>query len=287
MKKGFTLAEILITLTIIGVVAALTMPAIMTNVTQHQYKTGLKKALNVLNDSIQTNLAMEGDTPFAMSDENWDVNGDGRFSIQDAFILQDPERFMSQYSSPPAAGGLAAFLMRHVNVTKAKISMDDNGGRPNFAFYTQDGLRFEVPYPRNAASKKNEETGILEPIDDDVHLRLYESDDIRATSGSICGMQEYLAGGCTRIQACGSAGLITNPNRTNVPPCIIMVDVNGDKKPNPKNNSSSSYAFTHNSYQVPQPDENILSDVFTILVTDRHAIPYGVVAQRTIYDEEQ
>ena len=41
-KKGFTLAEALVTLVIIGVIAALTIPAILVNTEQHEYKSALK-----------------------------------------------------------------------------------------------------------------------------------------------------------------------------------------------------------------------------------------------------
>jgi len=46
--NAFTLAEVLLTLAIIGVVAALTIPAVVTKVTKDQYVTGLKKAYNTL-----------------------------------------------------------------------------------------------------------------------------------------------------------------------------------------------------------------------------------------------
>ena len=45
-KNGFTLAEVLITLSIIGVVATMTLPALMTNVQEQQARTGIKKAIN-------------------------------------------------------------------------------------------------------------------------------------------------------------------------------------------------------------------------------------------------
>ena len=59
-KNGFTLAEVLITLAIIGVVATLTLPALMTNVGEQQYKTALKKALNTLSEAGQMSQAMDG-----------------------------------------------------------------------------------------------------------------------------------------------------------------------------------------------------------------------------------
>ena len=45
-KNGFTLAEVLITLAIIGVVATMTLPAVMTNTAEQQAKSALKKGIN-------------------------------------------------------------------------------------------------------------------------------------------------------------------------------------------------------------------------------------------------
>lgn len=57
MKKSaftaFTLAEVLITLGIIGVVAAITIPALMNNIQDAQYKTAYKKAFSVLTQALQ------------------------------------------------------------------------------------------------------------------------------------------------------------------------------------------------------------------------------------------
>ncbi len=64
-KNGFTLAEVLITLTIIGVVAMMTLPALMTNVQEQQAKTALKKGINTLSEAAQMNQAVDG---FAYAD---------------------------------------------------------------------------------------------------------------------------------------------------------------------------------------------------------------------------
>ena len=58
-KNGFTLAEVLITLAIIGVVATMTLPALMSNTGEQQAKTGLKKAINTLTEAGQMNSAVD------------------------------------------------------------------------------------------------------------------------------------------------------------------------------------------------------------------------------------
>ena len=55
---GFTLAEVLITLGIIGVVAAMTMPTLINSTQGAQYKTGFKKALTVLSQAVVMNIAL-------------------------------------------------------------------------------------------------------------------------------------------------------------------------------------------------------------------------------------
>ena len=59
-KNGFTLAEVLITLAIIGVVATLTLPALMTNTQEQQAKTALKKGINTLTEAAQMQNAIAG-----------------------------------------------------------------------------------------------------------------------------------------------------------------------------------------------------------------------------------
>ena len=56
---GFTLAEVLITLGIIGVVAAMTMPTLINSTQGAQYKTAYKKALSVLSQAVVMNIALE------------------------------------------------------------------------------------------------------------------------------------------------------------------------------------------------------------------------------------
>src|SRR5574344_1540654 len=58
-KSGFTLAEVLIVLGIIGVVAAMTIPTLMNQTGQAEFRTGFKKIISTLNQAINMNVALD------------------------------------------------------------------------------------------------------------------------------------------------------------------------------------------------------------------------------------
>ena len=60
MKKhlGFTLAEVLITLGIIGVVAAMTIPTLRSNTNSSEMKTAFKKVLSAMNQAVTMSVAL-------------------------------------------------------------------------------------------------------------------------------------------------------------------------------------------------------------------------------------
>ena len=76
MKKrsGFTLAEVLITLGIIGVVAAITLPAINSNTGATRNRALLKKGLSTFNSAIKMNEARNG-WNFSSLTEEWSNGG--------------------------------------------------------------------------------------------------------------------------------------------------------------------------------------------------------------------
>ena len=57
MKNGFTLAEILITLGIVGVVASMTLPTLNNNVQKQTYEAGAKKAYNIISNAVGMYMA--------------------------------------------------------------------------------------------------------------------------------------------------------------------------------------------------------------------------------------
>lgn len=58
-KKGFTLAEVLITLGIIGVIAAMILPGLVNNYTAHKLRTQFFKSYSLINQALQTMVAKE------------------------------------------------------------------------------------------------------------------------------------------------------------------------------------------------------------------------------------
>ena len=212
-KKAFTLAEALITLVIIGVIAALTIPAILVNTEQHEYKSALKKALSALNQVIELNVALEGYGPLESGYMN-------QPTVEDSFY----EMFRNR-----------------MNVISTSTSYSW-GNTTNYAFFTADGMRYEFP---------------TEP---------------KQTMG---GTFSKTNGKC----ATPGGNIQDDLGVTYNVPCLIIVDVNGQRRPNPRK--------TRGSYKVPGTGgRSKILDVFPIIVTDKNAYPYGVVAQRAMFQHD-
>ena len=62
MKKGFTIAEVLITIGIIGIIAAITIPGLIKNYQERQFKTAYKKVYSEISQIFQEALLSQSFT---------------------------------------------------------------------------------------------------------------------------------------------------------------------------------------------------------------------------------
>lgn len=117
-KNGFTLAEVLITLAIIGVVATMTLPALMTNTAEQQAKSALKKCINTLTEAGQMTQALDGYDYGSTSTTDTSENAQSVFGILS-------RRAAIDWSKTGTGTGLAG----HTNFV----------GESNYTLYFRDG----------------------------------------------------------------------------------------------------------------------------------------------------
>ncbi len=103
-KSGFTLAEVLITLMIIGVIAAMTIPSLLQNTAQQEFRAAYKKAVSMVNQAVTLNYALDG---------------------EDATVFKE-NSFM------------------HLLTKRMNVMSSDAIGNAGGYIYTADGMKFEV-----------------------------------------------------------------------------------------------------------------------------------------------
>ena len=126
-RFGFTLAEVLITLGIIGVVAAMTIPTLISNTHGAQFKTAYKKALSTLNQAVVMNVALE-DTDLSTLDADTSNAGDnpttGSLGAMLSARMQSATDITDSYfAASPSLGGLV--YRKTVTCTDAGVPADE------------------------------------------------------------------------------------------------------------------------------------------------------------------
>ena len=180
----------------------------------------------------------------------------------------------SQYDN----ADLINYLQRHMSDIESTTNMNykykvapawsNETSFTNAAFYTTDGMRFEFNRYNTFAAA----AGRLYLYDTNIALCAGNTTKY-STSAASCG-------------GCGSYGLSNNVDGTTKPPCLILVDVNGDRKPNPANVNCKTVDCAK-PLKYSDPLGLKLTDLFTIMITDKQAIPYGVAAQRAMYQAQK
>jgi len=114
MKNGFTLAEILITLVIIGIIAAFTIPTLFNQTKNNEYITGFKKCYSTIANGIRLAQAKDGNDIFV-------ITGEG---------VEATQNFMR-------------YLKPHLSIVKdCGFSTDSNSCFPNVKYKYLNGEEF-------------------------------------------------------------------------------------------------------------------------------------------------
>lgn len=158
-KRGFTLAEILIVLMVIGVIATMTVPTLMKGVNEAQYKTAFKKAFNAI-----TNIAavekISGQLPVAASEAsllNFFASLNANLSVKEF------------YEAPTDVASSAQEVMTSSETTYTSVTLGDTTygstsednrltgptslSADEFSpwIITEDGLAYSITYPSGGA----------------------------------------------------------------------------------------------------------------------------------------
>lgn len=123
-KAGFTLAEVLITLGIIGVIAAITMPTLIQKHNDRVTITKLKKFMSVMNSAITMVINENGPI------ESWDL------------VASDYDEETG--SSPESTAGKDAFIKKYIlpYVKYSSYCMYGDSTCKKYDRYSLDGTRF-------------------------------------------------------------------------------------------------------------------------------------------------
>ena len=129
-RFGFTLAEVLITLGIIGVVAAMTMPTLMNQTNGAQYKTAYKKALSAMSQAVVLNVALDD---YNMADTDNTVAGQNFIDI-----------FKNRMNVVKTADGTLGYTVLTPDASSGATAANFTGVQ-NYTLFFNDGIAFSFP----------------------------------------------------------------------------------------------------------------------------------------------
>ena len=265
---GFTLAEVLITLGIIGVVAAMTMPTLINSTQGAQYKTGFKKALTVLSQAVVMNIALndydlsqvvKGTNTAAEKEESAPGAGDGA----EATTVGGPQSLYDLFSN-------------RLNIvrTAAGSDFDATAGSSNQWLIVSDTDSAD----RNAYKAGHCSTGCANNYPGFTVGKKWDDD------ATIIMMNDGISFIFDNTQStCQKAN--TDIGVANDSYCFGFIDVNGQKAPNrvvqcDQDSMSGTAGDDDATCQVSNP-----TDIYPIALYDQSVIPASAAARAVLYNK--
>ena len=263
-KFAFTLAEVLIALAIIGVVAAMTIPTFMANTAGAQFRTGFKKGITVLTQAASANYATEGydfggtNVAYGTTSKAAATNGGGSAAVTDHPTIgfettsyADNAAAVKNLDMVQDAQSLFHLFQGNLNMKNSNEIADYEVGIPDVALNCVGDTTIKITVPGtnlSAAGVTTSETGKIgpssmtaagtgwnEPSLADRSKTSGKEDDLQAVGGiaPLCaggtinqGRMFMLEDGMVFTYDAGQASC-TEGN-----PCFGYIDVNGPQGPN-------------------------------------------------------
>ena len=247
-RFGFTLAEVLITLGIIGVVAAMTIPTLIANTNSAKFRSQFKKSLSTLN---QAGL-------MAQAQYDFDYAGADTSCTEASGGAENPENMMSFCSL------LNGTLTGHTYVGKPSKLKRANSGA---------GTAGSTTYSINKAT-----TGFTYTLDAGSHDEMIA---YQLADGSIVAFPAA-ATGCTL--ELGKQVTAETLSKAPLKNCIGFIDVNGTTLPNKEVTCGTTATAGTASKAVETPctvknDAKHMTDVFPVVFHDATVEPASDAAK--------
>lgn len=237
-KNGFTLAEVLITLGIIGVVAAMTIPTLISNTTGAKYRSQFKKTLSTLNQAAR----------MAQSQYDFDYAGTTTTCSYNKVIgaSEHPDKVMSFCSifNGTLAGATYYGYHRNIPVKDGYISQSGKN------YYQINDVDAKTDWLTNTGS---------------TNFYAYQLAD-----GSIVAFH----GGAMDCELPVGTVLTNNYIKTKLANCVGWIDVNGTSLPNKEVRCSSGVnSIDPGSNCIVKNDAQHMNDIFPVVFHDATVEP--------------
>ena len=148
MKKGFTLAEVLITLSIIGIIASFTLPSIVKNSAQKRYEVARTKAKSSVLNGYKKMLSYYGLT--SISDlPLWNCKTKECFSNEHKKVFSivsdsTDDYVVAKFNTKKMYGAAYALTFEQNYKSKNGSLKKVNWGELPYSFITNDGMIFGI-----------------------------------------------------------------------------------------------------------------------------------------------
>ncbi len=163
MRKisGFTLAEVLITLGIIGVVAAMTMPTLINSTQGAQYKAAYKKALSAISQAVTLNVALD-EWSFADLSTN-DTNYQIKKMLSNRMNVVKTETGSTNIK---LADGTTTYSVKGdpTGTTKVTSNTNEQIAGTNTTLFFNDGIMFTFPTAAAGCTKGPDGTSTVPSV---------------------------------------------------------------------------------------------------------------------------